>query len=367
MQAIQITSFLPDNVPYSALRPTVIPRPKPKHGEVLVRITHVSLQQVDLLFARGKHQNNNAKHGHVLPPFTLGLEFAGIVEELSITNAPSQGEALHIGDRVMGQCYGAFAEYICVRVEETSKVPPGVTSASAATLAGGLVSYAAVHTVAKLRAGETVLITGANGGLGIIACQIARAAGAQVIALVGSEKKAHFLRRGLDLDKVIAREQEPKWVEKVKGLTQGRGVDAIIDNIGLVEDGLRCLKFGGLIVLVGFAGREGVMEKVAMNKILLKGAQVIGYVSRMCPGSSIDPQLTYKRFGELSRQNPQILVDTWKGYDKLLRSGAVKALIDSRVYEGIREIPRALQDLADRKLLGKAVVSIGWKERAPRL
>lgn len=280
MQAIQITTFLPDEAPYSSLKPSLIPKPLPKDDQVLVRITHVALQQVDLLFSRGKHQENNARLGHVHPPFVLGMEWAGVVESLPLGNTSKH--QLTVGDRVMGQCYGAFAEYLCCTpVSQARKIAADMSSAAAATLSGGLVSYAAVHEKAQVKAGDTVLVSGANGGLGVVACQIAKAIGARVIALVSTEDKAEYLRKHIDLDHVVAMGTDKEWIKTVNSITQGKGVNSVIDNIGMVEDGLRCVKFGGRIVVVGFAGRNGVMEKVPMNKILLKGAVVIGYVSHV--------------------------------------------------------------------------------------
>lgn len=290
MQAIHITSFLPDESPYSNLKPTRVPRPIPEKDELLIRITHVSLQQVDLLFSRGKHQNNNAKHGHVHPPFILGLEFAGIVESVpAIPTAGNRTPSLQLGDAVMGTHYGSFAEYMCIKPDEAMKIPPNLSRAAAAALAGGAVGYAAVTKAADVEPGQTVLVTGANGGLGIVACQVAKACGAKVIAFVSSPDRAELLRNQLGLDYVITTD-EPTWVEQVQRISDRKGIDAIIDNVGLVEEGLRCLKLGGCIVVVGFAGRGGVMETVAMNKILLKGARVTGLVRNLDPG--LTPLLT---------------------------------------------------------------------------
>ncbi|KAF1350082.1 hypothetical protein BDV97DRAFT_353183 [Delphinella strobiligena] len=317
MQAIQITSFLPDTLHYSNLGPTRVPRPIPEKDELIIRITHVSLQQVDLLFSRGKHQNNNAKHGHVHPPFILGLEFAGIIESVpAILTAGDRTPSLQLGDAVMGTHYGSFAEYMCIKPDEAMKIPPNLSfaAAAAAALAGGAVGYAAVTKAAKVEPGQTVLVTGANGGLGIVACQVAKACGAKVIALVSSSDRAELLQKQLSLDHVITTEK-PTWVEQVQAISDGKGIDAIIDNVGFVEEGLRCLKLGGCIVIVGFAGRGGVMEKVAMNKILLKGARVIGL-----------------RFGEQSRQEPSYLEEVLQGYRDLLSSGRVKAVLDPRKY-----------------------------------
>lgn len=273
MQAIRIDSFLL-SPSFSSLSPTTLPTPKPTGGEFLVRITHVALQHVDLLYAQGKHQNNNARRGHVHPPFILGIDFAGIV--LSVPGKERTScKDIKVGDRVMGSKLGAFAEHICAKKDQIWRVPDNIGNEAAAALAGAAVSYGAVIQMAEVKKGETVLVTGASGGLGIVACQVARALGASVVGLVTSKEKADQLRMQLGVGAVVNRKG---WETEVKELA-GDGVHAVIDNVGVVESSLRCLRFGGRIVLVGFAGRNGVMEEIAMNKVLLKGARIIGYVS----------------------------------------------------------------------------------------
>jgi NADPH2:quinone reductase len=124
--------------------------------------------------------------------------------------------------------------------------------------------------------GEIVLVHAAAGGLGVVAVQIARAMGARVIGTVGSTEKVGVVRKlGVD---IVIRYDEPAWEKKVLKATGGEGVDVVFDTVGLVEKSLRCLRYGGRIVVAGFAGLDGNMEKVAMNRILLRGAVVLGYV-----------------------------------------------------------------------------------------
>jgi NADPH:quinone reductase-like Zn-dependent oxidoreductase len=122
------------------------------------------------------------------------------------------------------------------------------------------VSYGALVRVAKVQDGETVLVHAAAGGLGVVAVQIARAVGARVIGTVGSMEKASVVRK-LGVDTVI-RYDEPAWEKKVLKATGRKGVDVVFDTVGLVEKTLRCLRYGGRIVVAGFAGLEGNMEKV---------------------------------------------------------------------------------------------------------
>jgi len=140
------------------------------------------------------------------------------------------------------------------------------------------VSYGALISVAQLKAGETVLVLGASGGLGVMAVQIAKAVGARVIAVVGGEEKAEIVKR-VGADEVVDYGVEG-WEARVKALGNGgEGVDVVYDGIGAVESGIRCLRYRGRLVVVGFAARGGKMENLKVNKILLKGVAVFGYVS----------------------------------------------------------------------------------------
>ena len=139
-------------------------------------------------------------------------------------------------------------------------------------------SYGALISVAQLKAGETVLVLGASGGLGVMAVQIAKAVGARVIAVVGGEEKAEIVKR-VGADEVVDYGVEG-WEARVKALGNGgEGVDVVYDGIGAVESGIRCLRYRGRLVVVGFAARGGKMENLKVNKILLKGVAVFGYVS----------------------------------------------------------------------------------------
>lgn len=268
MKALQIVKFVDS---YSDLAVTDIPSPVPNDSQVLVRITHSALNHVDLLYARGKHQNNHS--GLVKPPFVLGLEFAGVV-----ASAPSNC-AFKPGDKVWGASVGGFAEEIVVPPSALQRVPAGWSLHDVAGLGGATapVSYGALVRVVQVKADQIVLVHAAAGGLGVMAVQIAHALGAKVIGTVGSESKAEVVRR-LGVLGVVRYDQDG-WEKKVLQLTGNVGVDSVYDTVGLVEKSIRCLKFGGNIVVAGFAGLGGKMETLAMNRVLLKGAKLLGYVS----------------------------------------------------------------------------------------
>ncbi len=128
-----------------------------------------------------------------------------------------------------------------------------------------------------------MLVLGASGGLGVMAVQIAKAVGARVIAVVGGEEKAGVARSS-GADAVVDYRDEG-WEDKVIKMSDGgEGVDVVYDGIGAAESGIRCLKYRGRLVIVGFAGRGGKVESVRTNRVLLKGIAVFGYVSCSFPG-----------------------------------------------------------------------------------
>lgn len=332
MKAILVPEFTPDP---STLTPSDVPIPSPKPDQLLVRVTHCSPQHADILHAQGKHQNNNRKRGWLFPPFVLGYDFAGIVQSL-----PANGSrfGLRKGDRVFGAAIGAFAEYVCVKEEAVRKVPDGLDNETACAMSGQAVSYASVTKIAKVQPGETVLVSGASGGLGSVCCMVSKAIGARVIALAGDEEKAEYMRRDMDVDLVVVTAGD--WIQKVQDFTNGQGVDVVLDNTGMVNEAIRCLAYFGRIVILGFAARKGVMEDVKMNKLLLKSVTVMGY-----------------RFGESGRRYPKLLDEIWNGYLGMLKSGQLKPMIYGK-YDGLEDIGRALKDLAGRKVYGKIVVKV---------
>jgi NADPH2:quinone reductase len=285
----------------------------------------------------------NAKKGNVHPPFILGYDFAGIVEQ-----APEKGN-LRKGDRVFGASIGAFAEYVAVKASRIRKIPEGVSSKVACAISGQAVSYAAVVHVARVKRGETVLVSGASGGLGSACCMVAKALGARVVALAGDERKAADMRRDMDVDRVVVATESGSWMDEVLEFTGGKGVDAVLDNTGMVNQAIRCAAYGGTIVILGFAARLGVMEEVKMNRLLLKGITVVGY-----------------RFGESGRRFPEELEEIWDGYLRMLIDGKLQPLLYGQ-YDGLESVGRALKDLGERKVYGKIVVSVDRIQGKARL
>ncbi|KAF1934051.1 zeta-crystallin [Didymella exigua CBS 183.55] len=330
MKAIQIDKFVTD---LGSVTPKDVPSPKPHSQKALyIKITHAAVTHVDLLYAQGLHQNNKR---HVQPPFVLGTEFSGIV----ISASPSS--SFKPGKRVFGGGLGSFAEEICVDEASVRYVPQQWNNAEACAVgASGAVSYGALVDVANVKRGEVVLVLGASGGLGVMAVQIAKALGAKVIAVVGDAEKADVVRR-IGADAVVDYHDD-KWEDKVRDLTpENQGVEVVYDSIGAVESGIKCLKYRGRVVVVGFAARGGKMENVRANRILLKSAMVHGY-----------------RFGEDGRHDPQRTNNVWDGFMKLVDSGKIQPVIYKEEYRGVEAVPQALKDAENHKSWGRAVLRI---------
>ena len=201
-----------------------------------------------------------------------------------VVSAPPRSR-LKPGDRVFGDAPGSYAEYVTLSEAAAAglrKVPPSWSLTDAAGLGATLpVSYGALKR-AGLQPGETVLIHSAAGGLGIMAVQIAAALGCRVIGTTGSDEKCAYAT-GYGAS-VCFNYSEDKWWEKVLDYTDGVGAHVVFDPVGVVDLSLKCIAHMGRLLSVGFAGREGDMEKVAVNRLLLKQVSLIGYVS--CGGSS---------------------------------------------------------------------------------
>lgn len=205
----------------------------------------------------------------------LGLEFAG-----TVIAAPT-GCEFQKGDAVFGDHAGTYAEVISIPQDQITsllRVPEGWPVEATAGLAATLpVSYDGLISAGRLRAGETVLVHAAAGGLGTMACQVAAAKGCHVIGTAGSDDKCAYAK-GYGANECINYSTDKEWWKRVNEITGGKGVDVVFDPVGLVEPSLKCVASKARIVVVGFAGLDGNFEKIAMNRILLKQVELIGYV-----------------------------------------------------------------------------------------
>jgi NADPH2:quinone reductase len=308
-----------------AVEPAEIPVPS-RDGDVVIDVYAAGVSFADLLMTRGRYQIKPE------PPFTPGADVAGIVR-----SAPA-GSALKPGDRVAAATNsGGWAEVALASPLVTFPIPGTMSFEEATSLPLNYqTSYFGLMLRGQLRAGEIVLVHGAAGGVGSAAVQIARAAGATVIAVVhGAEKLA--IARDLGAHHCI--ESEGDWLTEVRALTQARGVDVLYDPVGGERflDSVRALAPGGRLLVVGFAG--GSIPTVQVNRLLLRNTSVVGVA-----------------WPEYARVDPSMPQTCAAGLAKMWEEGYIKPLVNS-VYP-MERIGDALRELEQRRATGKIVLRI---------
>jgi NADPH2:quinone reductase len=303
-----------------------VPEPELKPGWVKIGVRATALNFPDLLNVRGLYQ-----HKPTLP-FSPGMECSG--EVLDVGDGVTGFEP---GDRVMAQPKGgALAEQVCARADQVYRIPQNTSfvDASGFIVAYGT-SYHAYVDRGSLKSGETVLVLGAAGGVGITAIELAKLFGARVIAAASSEEKLDLCRE-YGADECINYSVE-SIRDRVMELTDGLGVDIAYDPVGgdAMFQALRSMALGGRLLILGFA--SGTIGDIPANRLLLRQCQAVGVAF----GS-------YSRaFPDETRKRMNVLVD-WLDCGKLKpHVSKVFSFADGRL---------ALQMLADRKALGKVVV-----------
>jgi len=308
-----------------ALRDVPDPAP-PGAGEIQVRIGARGVQYVDVLMIVGKYQFKPE------PPFIPGGEAAGIVIAVGagVTDFKT-------GDRAMIRTrLGACAEIANAKADLCDLVPEALTIEEAGVFRGGYTTaYHALLQRGRLAADEWVLVHGAAGGIGIAAIQVAKLFGGKVIATASTEeKRAACLEEGAD----HAIDYRGGFVDKVKELTGGRGVDIVYDPIGdkVAEESLRTLAWGGRLLILGFLG--GGPTNIKSNYLLIKGIDAVGV-----------------RIGGLNEANPQLAIENFRALTAIAAQGKLKPRISHRF--PLERTAEALQAVIDRKVIGKAVVT----------
>ena len=297
----------------------------PGPGEIQVRIAARGVQYVDVLMLAGTYQFRPE------PPFIPGGEAAGYV----VAAGPGV-TGFAIGDAVMSRHgLGAFAELANAKAVLCDKVPTGLTMAQAGVFRGAYTTaYHALLQRGRLKTGEWVLIHGAAGGIGIAAIQVAKAFGAKVIATAGSDlKRSACLEEGAD----HAIDYRSGFVDAVKALTGGRGVDIVYDPIGdkVAEESLRCLAWGGRLLILGFLG--GGPTNIRSNYLLIKGIDVVGV-----------------RIGGLNEADPTLASANMMALLALAEQGKLRPRISHSFR--LNRAADALQAVIDRAVIGKAVL-----------
>ena len=306
-----------------------LPTPEPKVGEVRVAIRAASLNFPDLLIVQNKYQMKPPL------PFVPGSEYAGVIE------AVGEGvKGLKPGDAVAAfGGTGGFGTHACVAAALVMPLPPGFAfdDASAFILTYGTTHHALLDRGA-LKAGETLLVLGAAGGVGTAAIQIGKVAGARVIAAASSDEK-------LELCKQIGADATINYAsgnlrEELKALTNGKGPDVVYDPVGgdLAEPVFRSIAWRGRYLVVGFA--QGTIPALPLNLALLKGASIVGVF-----------------WGDFARREPKAHGQALTELARWYAEGKVKPVIDRRL--PMDQLMQAYELMGSRKVRGKLVMTNG--------
>ena len=304
-----------------------LPSPRPGPGEVVVSVKAASVNFPDVLIIQNKYQYKPPL------PFSPGSELAGVVKEVG-----ADVEGCKPGDKVIAfTTYGAFAEEVKTEASRLLPMPEGMDFPSAAAF---LLTYGtsdhALRDRGALRAGETLLVLGAAGGVGLAAVEIGKALGARVIACASSAEKLAVCRQH-GADAVIDYAAEDLR-ERIKILTDGRGVDVVYDPVGgpYTEPAFRSVAWRGRLLVVGFAA--GDIPKLPLNLALLKGAAVVGVF-----------------WGDFARREPRRFAESVRQLAGWYREGKLHPHVSQTL--PLARAADALKLMAARQVKGKIVLT----------
>jgi NADPH2:quinone reductase len=317
------------------LKLTELDTPAPGKGQVRIRIRAAGLNFPDTLIIKDMYQMKPPR------PFAPGGEVAGEIE------AVGEGvTTLKTGDRVLGMSgFGGFATHICMDAARVMKIPDAMPFDEAACL---VLTYGTSHHAlknrAEIKAGESLLILGAAGGVGVAAIELGKAAGARVIAAVSSEEKAQFCRDlGADETLIYARDMDSREAQKafsdqIKALSGGDGVDVVYDAVGgaYAEPAVRALAWKGRFLVVGFPAG---IPKLPLNLTLLKGCQIVGVF-----------------WGAHTLREPDMHAENMADLFAMYADGRIKPRISARF--PLEQAADALRMLEERKATGKIVLDV---------
>lgn len=311
---------------FSGVEVRDVVKPTPGPGEVLIEVRATSVNFPDLLLCQGKYQLK------LDPPFTPGMDLSGTISALG------EGvDGFKVGDEVCGGArFGGFAEYANVSAAGLQLKPANMSFDEAASYSAAyLTAYVALVRRGHLQAGETLLVHGASGGVGMAAVDVGKLLGATVIATGGSDEKLAKVK-AYGADHVI--NTRDGFREKVKALTDGRGADVIYDPVGgdVFDESVRCIAFDGRLLVIGFT--SGRIASVPTNMPLIKGFSVVGV-----------------RAGEYGRKFPDRGQENVEQIWAWAREGKTRPYIHANL-----PLERALDGfemLKNRKVTGKLIVN----------
>ncbi len=303
--------------------------PQIKKGEVLLDVHAAGVNFPDTLIIEGKYQFKPPF------PFSPGGEAAGVVAAVG-----EKISHLKVGDRVMALTgWGSFAEQVAVSGQNVLPIPAEMdfTTAAAFSMTYGT-SMHALKQRANLQPGETLLVLGASGGVGLAAVEIGKAMGARVIAAASTNEKLEIARKA-GADELI-NYSEASLRERLKELTDGQGVDVIYDPVGgkLFEEAFRSIAWNGRMLVVGFAA-GGEIPALPANLPLLKGASLIGVF-----------------WGAFAQRQPQDNTANFKQLFAWYAQGKLRPLVSQTF--ALEQAAEAIDTLGQRKAVGKLVVKV---------
>lgn len=321
MRALQVTTL---DGP-SAVEIRDVPAPEPQAHEVLIDVRAAGLCYPDALLTRGLYQIKPE------PPFTLGAEVAGVVVSVP------EGSGLTPGQRVAAfPGFGGLADQVSVDPAFVFPLPDAMTFEQGAALPMNYLTVQfALDRRGRLREGETVLVHGAAGGIGIAAVQHAKARGARVIAVASTEAKRDLaLQAGAD--DAIAPEG---FKDAVMDLTEKKGVDIVVDPVGgdRFTDSLRCLAVEGRLLVLGFTG--GAIPEVKVNRLLLNNLDVIGV-----------------GWGAFWMPRPHTVPEQWAALEPLVAAGSLTPVLGP--VRPLDQATEAIAEMEERRAEGKLVVTL---------
>ena len=300
--------------------------PSPRSGEIVVEVEAAAMNFFDILLCRGEYQEKPDL------PFTPGAEVSGTISEVG------EGVDLEPGRRVLATPplpRGGFAGRVAVPAPVVYPIPEAMPAAEAAAMhIVYQTAFFALHRRAGLEEGETVLVHAGAGGVGSAAIQLARAAGARVLATAGGGEKVGICR---DLGAEVAIDyKEEDFIQAVKEATDGRGADIVFDPVGgdVFDGSRRCVAFEGRILVIGFAG--GRIPEAPANHLLVKNYSVVGL-----------------HWGLYGKMMPYLIRETHEELMRLYERGDIKPLIYKEF--PFEEVPDALEMLGNRGTYGKLV------------
>lgn len=320
MRAIRVAALTgPDDVELAA-----VDRPSPGQGEVLIEVAYAGVTFPELLQTRGMYQ---VKHDL---PFVLGSEAAGIVAEAG------PGSRFSVGDRVAAiPGKGSFAEFMVVNDEQTVPVPDGISLAHAAGMPMNvLTADFALRLRAQAKAGQSILVHGAAGGLGSAAVQMALAMGLEVIGVVSTEAKAQTVRE-LGATHVVMAEGFKDATKEI----YPDGVDYVFDPVGGARftDSTRVLAPYGRLLVLGFTAGE--IPSVKVNRLLLKNISVDGVA-----------------WGGATRERPGYIAEQWDSIAAYVAAGKLNPAIHGTY--PLSDAAKAIGELDSRSVQGKVLLEV---------